>query len=278
VKNRLVTPFLKWVGGKRQLINELTNYLPKGINSYEYIEPFVGGGALFFHLQSKKATINDLNSELINVYLMIKNNLEELISELIKHKNTSEYFYSIRSLDRDYSFHDLSNVFKASRVIYLNKTCFNGLYRVNNSGEFNSPFGNYKNPNIINEPTLRAVNKYLNENDIKIFSLDYEKILTNLNEKSFVYLDPPYHPISNGNNFTGYVQGGWTVKDQIRLKINCDKLKQNGIKFMLSNSSSEFIIDLYKEYNIKRIMANRLVNSDASKRGEVEELIIRNYE
>ncbi len=278
MKNRLVTPFLKWVGGKRQLINELTNYLPKGINSYEYIEPFVGGGALFFHLQSKKATINDLNSELINVYLMIKNNLEELISELIKHKNTSEYFYSIRSLDRDYSFHDLSNVFKASRVIYLNKTCFNGLYRVNNSGEFNSPFGNYKNPNIINEPTLRAVNKYLNENDIKIFSLDYEKILTNLNEKSFVYLDPPYHPISNGNNFTGYVQGGWTVKDQIRLKINCDKLKQNGIKFMLSNSSSEFIIDLYKEYNIKRIMANRLVNSDASKRGEVEELIIRNYE
>ncbi len=278
MKNRLVTPFLKWVGGKRQLINELTNYLPKGINSYEYIEPFVGGGALFFHLQSKKATINDLNSELINVYLMIKNNLEELISELTKHKNSTEYFYSIRSLDRDYSFNDLSNVFKASRVIYLNKTCFNGLYRVNNSGEFNSPFGNYKNPNIINEPTLRAVNKYLNENDIKVFSLDYEKILTNLNEKSFVYLDPPYHPLSNGNNFTGYVQGGWTFKDQIRLKNNCDKLNQNGIKFMLSNSSSEFIIDLYKEYNIKRIMANRLVNSDASKRGEVEELIIRNYE
>src|SRR5690606_10268801 len=149
---------------------------------------------------------NDFNEELINVYEVIKNNLEELIEDLKKHKNEPDYFYEIRSLDRNDNFKNLSKVERASRVIYLNKTCYNGLYRVNNAGEFNSPFGRYKNPNIVNEPTLKAVSKYLNSNNIVIRNGDYNDVLKTIDKNSFVYLDPPYHPISESSNFTGYVQ------------------------------------------------------------------------
>ncbi len=203
-KNKLVAPFLKWVGGKRQIMSSIVELLPKNIGAYNYVEPFIGGGAVLFHLQPKKAVINDFNEELINVYEVIKTNLEELITDLKKHENEAEYFYTIRSLDRTDEFGTLTKVERASRIIYLNKTCFNGLYRVNNSGEFNAPFGRYKNPNIVNEPTLKAVNKYLNTNNIKLNSGDYEKTLQNLEINSFVYLDPPYHPLSEGSSFTGY--------------------------------------------------------------------------
>jgi DNA adenine methylase len=275
-KNKLVAPFLKWVGGKRQIMPEIEQHLPKGIKSY--IEPFIGGGAVLFHLQPKNAIINDFNAELVNVYNVIKNDLENLIIDLHRHKNESKYFYDIRALDRTEAFNNLSDVERASRIIYLNKTCYNGLYRVNNSGEFNSPFGKYKNPNIVNEPTLRAVNSYLNSSNIRIENTDYDTVLKEAYRNSFVYLDPPYHPVSNSSNFTGYVQGGWDESDQIRLKEACDRLDRKGIKFLQSNSCADFIKELYVDYHIHIIKANRAINSDGEKRGEVEEVLIKNYE
>ena len=276
--NKLVAPFLKWVGGKRQLMPSIVANLPENIKDYIYVEPFIGGGALFFNLQPKNAIINDFNEELINVYLVIKNNLEELIKDLKKHKNEAEYYYSIRSLDRNGKLSKLTAVQRASRIIFLNKTCFNGLYRVNSSGEFNTLFGRYINPNIVNEPTLKAVNKYLNNNNIDIKSGDYSTILKKANKKSFVYLDPPYHPISESSNFTGYIQGGWNKIDQINLKISCDELNKKGVKFLLSNSSTAFIKDLYKDYKITIVNANRAINSNGADRGEIKEFLIRNYE
>jgi DNA adenine methylase len=275
-KNKLVAPFLKWVGGKRQIIPTIAEHLPKTIKVY--IEPFIGGGALLFHLQPKRAIINDFNSELINVYSVIKNDLESLVIDLKKHKNESDYFYAIRGIDRTGEIDKLTNAERASRIIYLNKTCFNGLYRVNSSGEFNSPFGKYKNPNIINEPTLRAVNHYLNTNDIQIINGDYLEILKKADKNSFVYLDPPYHPVSESSNFTGYVQGGWDESDQIRLREACDDLTKRGINFLQSNSSADFIKHQYTNYSINTIKANRAINSNGEKRGEIEEVLIKNYE
>lgn len=277
-KNKLVSPFVKWVGGKRQLMDAIVEAMPKNIRNYTYVEPFIGGGAVLFHIQPKNAIINDFNSELINVYNVVKENLDELIIDLRKHKNESEYFYHIRSLDRTEDFSKIGKIQRASRLIYLNKTCYNGLYRVNNAGEFNSPFGRYKNPNIVNEPVLRAVSSYLNSNNIQISSGDYDNVLQNLDRNSFVYLDPPYHPISESSNFTGYIQGGWNIFDQARLREACDELTKKGIKFLLSNSSSGFIKDQYRDYNINIVKATRLINVDAEKRGEVDELLIRNYE
>jgi DNA adenine methylase len=274
----LVSPFFKWVGGKRQIMPSIVAYLPKDVKTYQYVEPFVGGGAVLFHLQPKRATANDLNTELINVYEVIKNNLDPLIIDLKKHENNSTYFYAIRNIDRTPDYKNLSDIERASRIIYLNKTCFNGLYRVNNAGEFNSPFGNYKNPNIINEPVLRAVSKYLRTNDIELCNEDYEAVLDKVDQNSFVYLDPPYHPISTSSNFTGYVQGGWNMFDQIRLREACDKLNAKGIKFLLSNSSADFIKEQYRQYSINTVKANRAINSDGANRGEIDELIIRNYE
>ena len=271
--NKLVAPFLKWVGGKRQLMPTIVEHLPENIKDYKYIEPFIGGGAVLFNLQPKNAIINDFNEELINVYQVIKNNLDELIIDLKKHKNEADYFYSIRSLDRNGEFKKLTAVKRASRIIFLNKTCFNGLYRVNNAGEFNSPFGRYKNPNIVNEPTLKAVNKFLNNNNIEINSGDYSEILKQADKKCFVYLDPPYHPISESSNFTGYVQGGWNIYDQIDLKTACDELHKRGVKFLLSNSSADFIKDLYKDYKITIVKANRAINSNGADRGEVDEVL-----
>lgn len=275
-KNALVKPFLKWVGGKRQLLPAIQKYIPKKIDLY--CEPFVGGGAVFFHIQPKRAIINDLNTELINVYDTIQNDLEALVEDLKTHKNDSDYFYKIRSLDREDNFKSISSVKRASRIVYLNKTCYNGLYRVNNSGEFNAPFGKYKNPNIVNEPILKAVNKYLSSNEIEIFNIDYEKLLTQIPQNSFVYLDPPYYPVSESSNFTGYVQGGWGMHDQVRLKNACDNLNERGVKFLLSNSASDFIKDLYSGYEINVVKATRAINSNADKRGEVDEVLIKNYE
>jgi DNA adenine methylase len=261
-KNNLVAPFLKWVGGKRQIMSSIASLLPSEINKLNYVEPFIGGGALLFHLQPKIAIINDFNSELINVYETIKNNLDELIVDLQKHKNEAEYFYKLRGIDRTDEFQNLSNIQRASRIIYLNKTCFNGLYRVNNAGEFNAPFGRYKNPNIVNAPTLKAVSKYFNFNKIEFKTGDYEDVLNNISKNTFVYLDPPYHPLTYGSSFTGYVQGGWNIYDQIRLREVCDDLGKKGIKFLLSNSSTDFIKEQYSAYEINIVKANRSINSN----------------
>ena len=277
-KNKLVVPFLKWVGGKRQLISEIKELLPKRRRNLTYYEPFIGGGALLFDLQPKRAIINDYNEELINVYRIIRDYPYELIEDLKRHENTAEYFYKLRAIDRSPAFSNLTNIQRASRIIYLNKNCYNGLYRVNNAGEFNSPFGKYKNPNIVNAPVIKAVSKYLKTNDIQISHGDYESCLNNISPNSFVYLDPPYHPISDSSNFTGYIQGGWTEEDQVRLRNVCNCLTEKGVKFLLSNSSANFIKEIYKGYDIHIVKATRAINSDSKKRGQIDELLIRNYE
>ncbi|MBB1537410.1 MAG: DNA adenine methylase [Bacteroidia bacterium] len=277
-ESKLVVPFLKWAGGKRQLMPEIRKMLPNGVANHPYYEPFIGGGALFFELLPKRAVINDYNEELINVYTVIRDNPSELIEDLKRHKNTAEYFYKIRAIDRQPLFSNLTRIERASRIIYLNKTCYNGLYRVNNAGEFNSPFGRYKNPNIVNEPVIKAVSKYLNSSQIQISSCDYALILKDIPTDSFVYLDPPYHPISESSSFTGYVQGGWDEGDQLRLRDVCNRLRDNGIKFLLSNSASDFIREIYSDYNIHIVQAKRSVNSNSSRRGQVDEFLIRNYE
>ena len=277
-ENKLVVPFLKWAGGKRQLMPEIREMLPDGVTTHPYYEPFIGGGALFFELLPKRAVINDYNEELINVYTVIRDNPSELIEDLKRHKNTAEYFYKIRAIDRQPLFSNLTRIERASRIIYLNKTCYNGLYRVNNAGEFNSPFGRYKNPNIVNEPEIKAVSKYLNSSQIQISSCDYALILKDIPTDSFVYLDPPYHPISESSSFTGYVQGGWDEGEQLRLRDVCNRLSERGIKFLLSNSASDFIREIYSDYNIHIVQAKRSVNSNPSRRGQVDEFLIRNYE
>lgn len=275
--NNLVAPILKWVGGKRQLLPTLRTMFPNNFSSY--YEPFVGGGAVLFDLQPKKAVINDVNPDLILLYQAIRDNVEGVICELEKHRNDADYFYEIRSLDRNKEVYSaLSDAQKAARVLYLNKTCYNGLYRVNQAGEFNSPFGKYKNPNIVNAETLRAVSGYFNDADVQMTVQDYAKVLDNIPRDAFVYLDPPYDPLSQTSNFTGYTKGGFSHADQIRLRECCDSLNARGVKFMLSNSATDFILDQYKDYNISIIQAKRAINSNAAKRGAVDEVIVRNYE
>ena len=275
---KLATPVLKWVGGKRQLLPEIKKYVPKKLTT-TYYEPFVGGGALLFAIQPKRAVINDINSELINLYEVIKEHVDSLIEDLRKYKNEADFFYETRAQDRDKArYATLTKVERASRIHYLNKTCYNGLFRVNQAGEFNSPFGRYKNPNITNEITLKAVSKYFNEADITIKCGDFEESLKGIRKGSFVYFDPPYDPVSDSSNFTGYVKGGFDRNEQVRLKKLCDKLTDKNVKFLLSNSATDFIIDLYGDYKIDIIKAKRVINSNANKRGEVDEVLVRNYE
>ena len=278
-KNNLVLPILKWVGGKRQLLPEIKKYLPESFTTY--YEPFVGGGALLMELQPKKAVVSDLNKELIDLYKVVKFNVDDLIDELSneeKYANTAEKYYDLRALDRKIEeYNRLSNIQKAARVIYLNKTCYNGLYRVNSAGEFNSPFGSYKNPCILNKPTLKAVSNYFNTADITFKNEDFASALKGIKKGAFVYFDPPYAPISSTSNFTGYNESGFGIEEQIRLKELCDKLTEKNVKFLLSNSDCEFIRDLYKSYEIIEVKAKRSVNSKADSRGEIGEVLIRNY-
>lgn len=273
-KNVLVSPILKWVGGKRQLLHEIIPRINK--NCSTYVEPFIGGGAVLFELQPKKAIINDSNEELINVYKTVKENPDDLIKLLEQHaeNNSEDYFYKIRALDRSSEYDKLSNVEKAARIIYLNKTCYNGLYRVNSAGQFNSPYGKYKSPNIVNATVIRAMSKYLNQNNIDIRNGDYREVLKGLRKGSFVYLDPPYMPISSSSSFTGYTEGGFSYSEQVALKEECDKLKEKKIPFLQSNSDCPEIRELYKDYTIITVQAKRAINSNAAKRGEINEVLI----
>jgi DNA adenine methylase len=278
MKNKIVQPVVKWAGGKRQLLPEIRKLIPKGIRTY--YEPFLGGGAVFFAIQPHHAIVNDNNAELINMYTVVRDNVEELIADLQRHRNASEYFYEIRELDRSPEYNAITPIQRASRLIYLNKTCYNGLFRVNKSGEFNAPFGRYKNPNIVNEFVLRAVSGYLNGNNIEFINEDFERAVEGARRSSFVYFDPPYYPISGSSNFTGYTIDGFSRNDQIRLKNLCDRLDEKGVRWLLSNSSSPFIIDLYKNknYHINYVAASRAINRNADGRGEVTEVLVRNYE
>lgn len=272
-KNILISPVLKWVGGKRQLLEYILPFIKKNCT---YIEPFLGGGAVLFSYQPKRAIINDYNFELMNVYSIIKKHPEELIQILELHRinNSEDYYYEIRSYDRDESYKKMPLIEKAARIIYLNKTCYNGLYRVNTSGQFNSPYGKYKNPNIVNAPVIRAISKYFNENDVVLMCGDYKDALAKARKGNFVYLDPPYMPISTSSNFTGYTERGFGYEQQKELKHECDKLRDKGVRFVQSNSDCPEIRELYSEYTIVTVQAKRSVNSNPTKRGEITEVLI----
>ena len=269
-------PVVKWVGGKRQLLPELSKFIP---SSFErYYEPFIGGGALLFYLRPGRALLNDNNAELVNMYRVIRDEPEALIVDLQLHQNDKAYFYGVRALDREPDRYDqLSDVERASRMIFINKTCYNGLFRVNRAGEINSPFGRYKNPNIVNEARLRAVSSYLNESGAELVHGDFVDVLDGIEAGSFVYFDPPYDPVSSSANFTGYTGGGFSQADQVRLANLCDELDRKGVMFLLSNSSTDFIRDLYSEYRVSTVMAGRAINSQSDKRGKVAEVLVCNY-
>lgn len=267
------SPIVKWVGGKRQLMFELIANMPKSFN--RYFEPFVGGGALFFELQPNNAYISDINEELINLYNVVKDDVNNLIEDLGNHNTSKEYFLQIRNIDRTPEYKNLTNIQRASRFIYLNRTCFNGLYRVNSRGQFNVPFGNYKNPKIINDYNLLNCSKLLKNTEIKC--ADFSDILSKVNKGDFVYFDPPYMPLNETSNFTSYTKNGFDTNMQIKLKNVCDELDSMGVMFMLSNSDTNFINNLYKNYSIKKVFASRAINANADGRGKITEVLVRNY-
>ena len=267
-------PPIKWVGGKRQLMDVIQNNLPKEFN--RYYEPFVGGGALLFELSLEDAVINDYNSELINLYRVIQTNPQDLITDLYKHQNNSEYYYSIRNLDRDIeTFAKMSNVERASRFIYLNRTGFNGLYRVNSKNQNNVSFGSYSNPKIVDEENILACSELLKVTTI--LEGDFENIKPLIEKGDFVYLDPPYVPLTETSNFVSYTDQGFDNEMQIRVKNLCDYINDIGAYFMASNSSADFILDLYKDYNVMLVNANRSLNCKGDKRGSVKEVLVINY-
>lgn len=268
-------PFLKWAGGKRQLVPELLKYAPAHYR--QYYEPFIGGGALLLSLQPGQATISDSNEELINCYRVVKESVDELIALLQGHRNEKSYFYEVRGWDRQTEFATKTDVQRAARIIFLNKTCYNGLFRVNSKGQFNAPFGKYKNPNIANEQVLRAVSRYLNEANVTIWREDFATTVANAASRDFVYFDPPYDPVSTTASFTAYDTNGFNRDEQCRLKHVVDDLTARGCKVMLSNASTEFIQELYGDYHQIRVQAKRAINSNAAKRGKVDELLVMNY-
>ena len=266
-------PFLKWAGGKRQLIPQMKNYFPKSFN--KYIEPFVGGGAIFFYMLPEKAILIDINEELINCFKVIKHKVEELIDLLKNHKNEKEYYYQIRNLDRNPEvYKKLSDAEKASRTIYLNRCCYNGLYRVNSKGQFNVPFGRYKNPNFCDEKNLEAVSSALK--NVNVLRGSFEVCLDYAEKDDFIYFDPPYQPISQTSSFTSYTKENFGIESQRKLFSVFKSLDNRGCKLLLSNSYNNFILDLFNDYQIILLNAKRAINSNATKRGIIKEVLVLN--
>lgn len=266
-------PIVKWVGGKRQLMFELLKNMPKSYN--RYFEPFIGGGALFFELQPQNGYISDMNEELINLYSVVRDNVYELIDDLNKHEVSKEYFLKIRNLDRTEKYNSLSDVKKASRFIYLNRTCFNGMYRVNSQGQFNVPFGNYKNPRIVDAENLMNCSKLLKNTEICY--ADFSEILNKVQKGDFVYFDPPYVPLNETSSFTSYTKDGFDLDMQFKLREVCDELDSMGVMFMLSNSDTKLVNELYSSYEIKKVFASRAINANGNGRGKITEVLVRNY-
>jgi len=271
-----VKPFLQWVGGKRGMISQYKKYLPTKFNTF--YEPFLGGGAMYFYLKPNKAILNDNNMELIKACEGIRDNSEEvikLLKELKKH-HSKELYMKIRGLDREIDiFNELNSAEIAARMIYLNQTGFNGVYRVNKKGQFNVPIGSSLNRLICDEGTIKADSEILKGADIKCE--DFEKTLQEAKKGDFVYLDPPYHPVSEYSDFTRYTKEKFFKEDQERLRTLIDKLTKKGVKVMLSNSDCEFINILYKDYKIEKVESSRSLNCKADKRGKVSEVLITNY-
>ena len=292
-------PFLKWAGGKGQLLNQLGEYLPQQISeeAFTYIEPFVGGGAMLFYMLQhfcniRKAVINDVNEDLILTYRIIKDDVEALITNLDKYEKDylaitdqegrSQIFYEVRER---YNQHLGDSIERASQLIFLNKTCFNGLYRVNRRGQFNVPFGKYAHPTICNAKLLRADSQLLQSAQVVISQGDYAQTVQHIDSLTFVYLDPPYRPLDATSSFTAYAKGDFNDDDQRALAAFCHQLSERGCFWMESNAdcsaknpNDTFFEDLYADYKIERVYASRFINANPEKRGKLTELLIKNYE
>jgi len=295
--DKIAKPFLKWAGGKTQLINDIEKLLPKGIlkSKFTYIEPFVGSGAVLFWMLSKfpkleKSVINDINEDLINTYKTIASNPKELISILeilqndyhslsLKEAEKKEYYYKKREL---YNARKTEKSTQAALFIFLNRTCFNGLYRVNKNNGFNVPIGSYKNPTICDKENILAVSKALQR--VEILCGDYEKTIDFTSDNTLFYFDPPYKPLHNTSSFNSYAKDDFNDEEQIRLRNFCSKLDSLDHTWMLSNSdvkdkvsNNNFFDDIYAEFSISRVKARRNINANPEKRGELNELLITNY-
>lgn len=271
-------PFVKWAGGKGQLLDRLKEFIP--IEYGDYYEPFIGGGALLLSINPKKAYINDVNEELLSVYrtLLSHEETSKMLTELKKHEaeHSEEHYYKVREMDRDPSFSSLPLYVRAARMIYLNKSCFNGLYRVNAKGYFNVPSGNKAKVVTYDEKNMEELEKYFSECDIVITSGDFEKAVSEAKANDFVYFDPPYDVFPDKNGFVDYGKDGFGKEEQARLASVYRKLDEKGVKVMLSNHNTPYINELYAGYNIHVVPARRMINSKADGRGFVEEVIITN--
>lgn len=293
-KSPLLKPFLKWAGGKTQLLSEISQKFPNDKNTeFVYFEPFLGSGAVLFWVLNtfpniKSITVNDLNEDLINTYKIVKSDVESLIQQLqvfqteyhslIDLDAKKTFFYNKRAL---FNSRSCSSTEQAALLIFLNRTCFNGLYRVNKKNEFNVPIGSYKKPMICDEHNLRLVSKALEK--VTILCGDFYDVLNSVTSDSMVYLDPPYKPLSQTSSFNTYASVEFNDSEQIRLKLFCDKLTEKGCSWLLSNSDVKgvdgengFFDELYSDYKITRVMAKRNINSNSSKRGKLTELLIAN--
>lgn len=292
-------PFLKWAGGKGQLLSQLSKHLPEKISKepFTYIEPFVGGGAMLFYMLQRfgnisKTVINDVNEDLILTYRIIKDDVEALIVMLDRLEKDylaitdqigrSQLFYEVRE---HYNQHIGDGIERASQLIFLNKTCFNGLYRVNRRGQFNVPFGKYANPTICNAKLLRVDSQLLQSAKVEICQGDYAQTLQHADGLSFVYLDPPYRPLDATSSFTAYAKGDFDDADQRALAAFCHQLSDASCYWMQSNADCSaknpedtFFEELYKDYRIERVYASRYINANPAKRGKLTELLIKNYE
>ena len=295
-------PFLKWAGGKRQLLSEIEERLPENLEDYDtYVEPFIGGGAVMFHLLHNhnfdRVVALDINAELILCYKMLQTNVEEVITELKKlrdqypdhkeHEERKAFFYGVRD-DWNASVGDVLSLKKSdqikrtARTIFLNRTCFNGLFRVNSRGHFNVPIGGYKNPKILDEGNLRNVSKYIER--VEFHHSDYRGAEEYLGKRTLVYFDPPYRPLTTSSSFTAYAKSGFNDENQVELAEFCRILHERSVSFMLSNSdpknadaTDDFFDVLYGDFQIDRVSAYRAINSKASGRGKISEILVRNY-
>ena len=292
-----VKPFIKWVGGKSKLIEQLDAQLPADFDSLEnvtYIEPFVGGGAMLFYMLQhypniNHAIINDINPDLTTCYRTVRDNPKELIASLQDIENTyfslnteearKEFFIVVRNR---YNEKNLDPIENTTKFFFLNKTCFNGLYRVNKKGLFNVPFGRYSNPTICNPETILKDSELLQR--VEILNDDFEETFKYAQGNTLFYFDPPYRPLSDTSSFNNYAKEAFNDDAQIRLKKYCDRINDAGFKFMLSNSDGKsvngednFFDVLYAAYQIERVLASRSINSNPNKRGELTEILVRNY-
>lgn len=279
IRKYKIKPFVKWAGGKTQLLDEIKDLMPKKFDTY--YEPFLGGGALFFNLIPNKAVVSDYNEELMMAYNTFKNTNEYtlMIEKIIEHENNhnEEYYYKIREMDRKESFEKIPPHIKAARLIYLNKACFNGLYRVNSKGFFNVPSGKKEIVRAYNKELFDDIHEYLSNPNVTLLNGDFEETVSTAKKGDFVYFDPPYDTFENKDNFTTYTKDSFGKQEQIRLSEVFKKLDKKGVYVMLSNHNTQFINELYQGYKIRIIEARRNINSKGNGRGKVEEVIITNY-